>query len=134
MTQSQIDTGKFDPWISDPARYFYFTQNVSAGTYTGKFASDNDAWLLVNGIEVKNNLAGFPSGGGSDPGYHYWTDFSFSTPVDAVVTFKVYNRPLDGYTGNTAGLIVQVPDSGTTMIMLGGALCGIGALRRRLSR
>jgi hypothetical protein len=118
-----------DPWITDNQGYTYVFQTVVGGTGSGMVSglwdSDDNATMFVNGVPVASRPS-WPGG-----------IASFSVPLTAgdIVTFDVYNLPLgSGSYGNPAGLIVSTPDGGMTAGLLGGALLGLQAIRRKLSR
>ena len=117
---------------------FSYTRKIDGfGSLSGEFASDNGGALFVNGILVANT-AGWEFGDDGD--YRSFINFS-ATLNQAVntITFEVYNTNPD-ISPNPTGLIVagtaegdvSVPDGGMTVMLLGGALVGLGALSRKL--
>ena len=104
---------------------------ASGGVLDGYFSTDNPGQLSVNGSQYVISNAGWPS---SDQGtYRSWTHFNtLLLPGLNTVQFQVSN--LGGPTGLIVyGTATGVPDGGLTAMLLGGALLGLGAVRRKVS-
>jgi hypothetical protein len=73
--------------------------------------------------------------GGGDPDHFIW-----QVEQDELSGTWSYTRGNTGGGGlsnlklYTAGTGTSVPDAGTTLVLLGGSLIGLGALRRRFSK
>jgi len=94
---------------------------------SGNNVDDNAASLLGAGVSQVNNTltltgVGAVIGSGAAPGTPY------SLTEEFVITATGANQTAQFQAAATA-----VPDGGTTMIMLGGAFCVIGAIRRKTS-
>jgi hypothetical protein len=120
---------------------------VAIDQNTGSGADPSGGWWWNGGFEI-------PSGGGGPPlrSLAEWatafaaadaTDFATANVVGLSVGIGTYNQSQDNYfdnvsiaTGNTVKTYDfggrSVPDGGTTLILLGGALTGIAAVRRKL--
>ena len=85
--------------------------------------SPADLVLLNNGTQVGSDFSA-PNPPGT------WTEWTVNAPFDAGTLAIVDNNLVSG--GNDFAL-TNVPDGGLTAGLLGGALIGIGALRRKLS-
>jgi VPDSG-CTERM motif len=108
---------------------FTATQRISSGSAMGSVSQDGTlkaTWdndflslaagptssLFVDGYRVDITPLGFvPLGGSNFDGGNPWVQPSPDVMADVTVTY--------------------VPDSGTTLALLGGALVGLGALRRK---
>lgn len=119
---------------------FSYTRTIyGIGSMSGEFSSDNGGALYVNGTLVAQT-AGWPDTITGD--YQFFTQFNNIVLNQSVNTieFVVYNALYtpDTEIPNPTGLIVAgtatVPDGGMTVILLGGALAGMQALRRKLRR
>lgn len=129
-----------DSQLDGPVGYYDYRVTFSlagllanTASISGRLATDDQGTnILINGIST-----GFTAGFATN-----WTGFTISNPADFVagtntLDFIVFNS------GGPTGLRVEmtgtadasgVPDGGATVAMLGIALTGIAALRRRFSR
>jgi hypothetical protein len=126
--------GSTDPWVNDNADHTYIFQTIAgaSGTVSGYWATDNSAKIYVDGVYTGQNIDASQL---DAPGYRPLTPFTLTLTQGDVVDFYVLNGDNSGSAyGNPAGLLVSTPDGGMTAGLLGGALIGLHALRRKLSR
>lgn len=119
--------------------YYNYSLTIDGtGTISGQFSSDNPGALFVNGALTSAQGPGW--GTLNDlSSYEYWVPFTVSVSGPTTIDFEVLNLP-GGFSGNPTGLIVtgsatgnvNIPDGGLTVALLGGALAGLQALRRKL--
>lgn len=115
---------------------FSLSSILSAGGFTGRWASDNQGSVWLNGTQVSANV--YPPGSSA---YGSWTNLTLSTGLNAglnTLEFRVNNAPAGG--GNPVGLRVEwesivvptavdpVPEP-FTMGLVGAA--ALAALKRR---
>ena len=122
---------------------------VAIDQNTGSGLDASGGWWWNGGFEIG-------SGGGGPPmrSLAEWaaafatadpTDFSSASVIGLSVGIGTYNQSQDNYFDNvsiTTGTINKtydfggqsVPDGGSTLVLLGGALTGLGALRRKFRK
>jgi Domain of unknown function (DUF4114)/VPDSG-CTERM motif len=112
--------------IAPTSNPFLFADVTSGGSSIGGNYFVSDSSLNVSGqdhmvtFQINKDTAGNAL---IDTYVIAWEDLQYA------VSDKDFNDLVVEVSG-----VTPVPDSGTTMILLGSALCGIGALRRRLNR
>ena len=102
----------------------YLTDMVLDGIALGDFGGSNPSYLnwLVTGSDM-NLTDGFTLNG------KLWLEGPFSSSQEnSAVNLSAGWDSRGVQFGGTGG---QVPDGGTTLVLLGGALTGLGALRRK---
>ncbi len=126
------------------------TQNITAsGTDYNGTVSEVGAFRLNADISqgVPNpaftlNVSGYDyvyakydgPNGGAVVWYLGGADFTLPS-TSANLWYPNANRPQNGYgISHWTGFGRNVPDAGTTLVLLGGSLIGLGALRRRFSK
>lgn len=122
---------------ANPESWWYsltFTTSSATPVVSGYWASDNDSSIYLNGVFTGLSV-GITQFGALTP-------FSISSgflPGENTLTFRVQNAGPQA-SGNPSGLIVTgmpnsfgVPDGGATLALLGAALIGLVAFRRRLT-
>ena len=114
-----------------------FTVGLTSGAWGSGGAAGNwtinDAsfWTTFGSVAISMHVGN----GGGDPDHFIW----LIEQGELTGTFS-YTRGDTGGGGFSnlklyaAGTGSRVPDAGTTLVLLGGGLIGIGALRRRLSK
>ncbi len=129
-----------DPWVTDNQNYNYIFQTVAgaSGIASGYWGVDDTAEMIVGGTVVGDTVVG-GTVVSTAATFFELTPFSVSLDQGEAVDFVVYNRVQQF--NNPAGLLVDVggppagcPDGGMTAGLLGGALVGLQALRRKLFR
>jgi hypothetical protein len=137
-------TDSDNAWWSDspPNTAGLFTYRTTilgtgSGLVTFDIASDNEVRIFVNDL----NSVPFELMGGGVPFQNIET-FALNLSAGDIVYFQVTNTAdpsfPDGFHGNPSGLLVRgnstsVPDGGTTAMLMGLALAGIGVVRRFLN-
>ena len=106
--------------------------NLSSVSLSGSWTIDDSGWLYLNG-----NLLGSLGNG------NWGSLFSFSAPnsdfVAGVNTLSMVGGWTDNYLegvllqGDVSGSLAAAPDAGSTFGLLGLALAGLAALRRKLA-
>lgn len=115
---NMVAAGQFPGGVDVSA---YYNGVVSAGNFEGTgngYAGYNDYFSNVN-------EAGSPETG--------TINFVGGLAPGGTAFFSL-EEALNAATGNGSGLNVSTPDAGSSMLLLGGALAGIGALGRRFKK
>ena len=111
--------------IPDPMR-----DTLSMSTGMRSLVSSNDR----SDYDAVRSIGRNPAG--SSPSIFLGADLKQNLGTSLNLGSRVFNFDNDGVTRtptwNGAGSPAGVPDGGTTVMMLGGALCGIGLLAKKL--
>lgn len=131
------------PYTSDPVGYYVYSYKIEAGLFSGgsatiggRWATDNEAQLYVNGAAT-GNLVDYSSPSGYS--FQHWTDFSLSNVKEGDTLQFIVHNANDTTGANPTGLRVEyknatvesTPEPFTMALMIGGI--GI-AIRRRMSK
>ena len=126
-----VGGGNPDPLGSETA---YLYSNFRAGAYN--LATQDDWWGLQLAIWRLEDEIDSTYGGKGTVNARLAADAFYKAAMDNadgtlynVGVMQLWNDP--GFTVHAQDMLAVVPDGGATLMLLGGALMGIGALRRK---
>jgi len=135
--------GGLSPDPLDSRTAFLYSQFLDG---TGYFTSLNTdvinglqlaIWRTEEEVDSSYNVLGTPTQRNLAETYYNWATTQADGSLYGVQVMQLwgtYNPTTGAVSGYKQDQLVRVPDGGATLVLLGGTLLGIGALRRRLSR